>query len=176
MHLAADLTKITTSLTVATFLLYNRNTPSILYVLGAAANSATGKLLKKIIQQPRPTNAKSDPGMPSSHATSLSFLTVAFLAYVTTWPVFVGVFPHSVVIGGAAGLVVIAAIATLCRVSAGYHTKEQVLAGWVLGAVDAIIWKLWFVPWAGPTVNRVLSNERIAGLVIAGMILVSSTR
>lgn len=40
-------------------------------------NSINGKVLKKVLNHERPEGAeKADPGMPSSHAVSLSYLSV----------------------------------------------------------------------------------------------------
>ena len=45
-------------------------------VLGALLNAVVCKIAKRLINQPRPLSArKSDAGMPSSHACSLTFLS-----------------------------------------------------------------------------------------------------
>jgi membrane-associated phospholipid phosphatase len=99
----------------------------------------------------------SDGGMPSSHAMSLSFIgTVLFFGeilpfitrYVNTNNVFIG----SVVAGAtssgtvAAGAVVgvsmmlYSFIALQYRVRVKLHTVEQILVGYTLGLMNAILW------------------------------------
>lgn len=149
---AADLTKWTVCALVGGMLLYNRNTTSVLYVTGAGLNSLAGKLLKKVIKQPRPTALKADPGMPSSHATSLSFL--ALLGAVHFW-VRGGVLWQWGLVGGG---VAMAAVASHWRVGAGYHTAGQVVAGWLLGGVDAAVWGGWVMPRIAGKMERMLEN------------------
>ncbi|XP_057820258.2 uncharacterized protein LOC131033139 isoform X3 [Cryptomeria japonica] len=48
-------------------------------VVGSVLNTSNSKLLKRIFKQQRPPSAlglKADPGMPSSHAQSLGYLTL----------------------------------------------------------------------------------------------------
>jgi len=46
-------------------------------VIGSISNSALSVVLKRILNQERPTTTlRSDPGMPSSHAQSISFISV----------------------------------------------------------------------------------------------------
>lgn len=46
-------------------------------VIGSISNSALSVVLKRILNQERPaTTLRSDPGMPSSHAQSISFISV----------------------------------------------------------------------------------------------------
>ena len=43
-------------------------------ILGSVVNSINGKIMKQIVNQTRPEGAtKADPGMPSSHAVSLTY-------------------------------------------------------------------------------------------------------
>lgn len=167
VKVAADLTKWTVCAIVGAFLLTYRDALSVLYVIGAGINSATGKLLKRVIKQPRPTSAKSDHGMPSSHATSLSFLSVLSVVHVVVgrgvpW------------MWGAAGMFMVGAImASGWRVKAGYHTWEQVVAGWLLGSVNAVVWGARIVPAVSGSVEGVMSNAVAGWIVVVGMGLVS---
>lgn len=46
-------------------------------VIGSVSNSALSVALKRILNQERPVaTLRSDPGMPSSHAQSISFISV----------------------------------------------------------------------------------------------------
>lgn len=169
---AADLTKWTVCAAVSCTLLYRRDAAVVLYCAGAMLNSAAGKLLKQVIRQPRPTDSKSDPGMPSSHATSLSFLSLAVLAHVVLHPPAIAIL-RAVYLGGAALIVGLALLATSWRVKAGYHTVGQVAVGWVLGMVDTVLWIKAFVPWATPAVHAVVKDD-IMGLALIGTILAVS--
>lgn len=172
--LAADLTKWTVCVAVSCALLYRRDAAVVLYCVGAGLNSAAGKLLKQVIRQPRPTDSKTDPGMPSSHATSLSFLSLAVLAHVVMQPPIATVI-RTVYLGGAALVVGLALLATSWRVKAGYHTVGQVVAGWLLGAVDTILWIKMFVPWAAPAVNAIF-KDGVMGVALIGLIIAVSDR
>lgn len=50
-----------------------RDLPTFSFVLGAVLNGVLSKVLKRLLNQKRPEGSEqSDPGMPSSHAQSLS--------------------------------------------------------------------------------------------------------
>ena len=129
-------------------------------LIGSVVNSALGKMLKKLLNEKRPEGAaKADPGMPSSHALSLAYLsTYAALALATRGGDDGGaVFHFASVIGRSSGgaawpvrawAVVPGCVAfmtagcffTWLRVELGYHTKPQVLAGYALGCANAMAW------------------------------------
>lgn len=140
---AADVTKWTTITLVSAVLLYQRDVWVVTYVLGSIVNSAIGKMMKQVIRQPRPDGStKGDPGMPSSHATSLSFLSVAPLVSVAL---------HrglriDLQLTAAAVAAVAAGVASSWRVQAGYHTVSQVLVGWLVGTTNAVVWTALFSP------------------------------
>ncbi|CAE6075801.1 unnamed protein product [Arabidopsis arenosa] len=55
-------------------------------VIGSISNSALSVVLKRILNQERPaTTLRSDPGMPSSHAQSISFISVFAVLSVMEW-------------------------------------------------------------------------------------------
>lgn len=133
--LAADLTKWTVTTAVAAGCLYRRDATTLLYIISAMVNTGVAKLLKKILNEPRPSmTTRDDPGMPSSHATSLSFLSLAILFYIIRES------SGAFWLGSSAASVALAVIACSWRVKAGYHTVEQICAGWLVGAIDAAIW------------------------------------
>lgn len=105
-------------------------------VLGSILSSFVCKALKYLINEQRPPNArKADPGMPSSHANSLSFLSVyAAVGLVQVM--------NNHAAGVLAALAVLAAglFLTWLRVALGYHTWAQVVVGAALGACSAILW------------------------------------
>ncbi|CAN8063684.1 unnamed protein product [Agarophyton chilense] len=131
----ADVTKYTVSVAVGSLVLYNHDAPTIFYIMAAVLNSAAGKVLKLLIKQPRPDGAqRGDPGMPSSHATSLSFLSLAFLGYIALY------FDSVAKTVGAGVMVIMSVLASSWRVSAGYHTVPQVVAGWIVGSINVAVY------------------------------------
>lgn len=100
-------------------------------VLGSVVNSLNGKILKKVLNHERPEGAvKADPGMPSSHAVSLSFLSVyaaaALIIHGGGTAAAGGVVPPWAVFPGAGSLVAAGVFLTWLRVTLGYHTPPQV--------------------------------------------------
>lgn len=148
-------------------LLYYRDATSVLYVSGAGLNSLAGKLLKRVIKQPRPTTLKADPGMPSSHATSLSFL--ALLGVVHFW-VRGGMLWQWVLAGGGVSMAV---VASSWRIRAGYHTMGQVIAGWMLGGADAAVWGRWVVPRIEKRVEGLLGKGGMEWVIVIAVLAVS---
>lgn len=160
----ADITKYSISVAVGTSLLYNHDAPTLFYVGSSIVNSVTGKALKLLIREPRPDgSSKGDPGMPSSHATSLSFLSLGLFGYFL---MYVDSTPKTICTGC---LIALAALATYWRVSAGYHTVPQVVAGWLVGSFNAAIFIL-LVPWVVPYLKVVLDGkELLSTLAITGV-------
>lgn len=136
---AADLTKLVVCVAVAATALVRQDCGVILYIGGALLNAGSAKLLKRIINQSRPDGAtKVDPGMPSSHATSLSFLSILCAAAIVD--VQTTLFAPAVRLAAAASAVTAAVVACSWRVYCGYHTVPQILVGWALGTLNSAIW------------------------------------
>lgn len=162
---AADLTKWVVCAAVGITMLIRRDHIIILYVCGALINSASGKLLKRVINQARPEGTRmSDPGMPSSHATSLSFLSLSLAAAVLAAPAWGAL--------GAALVVTAAVIATSWRVSAGYHTLAQVCAGWMLGSFNAALYRFGVVLRIGPLAETLMATLGRTNTTVAVLVLV----
>uniref|UniRef100_A0A7S1BXR2 Phosphatidic acid phosphatase type 2/haloperoxidase domain-containing protein n=1 Tax=Corethron hystrix TaxID=216773 RepID=A0A7S1BXR2_9STRA len=108
-----------------------RDAPVLAFFAGSVLNSLSSKVLKRILSQSRPDgSALGDPGMPSSHATSLGFIASYALAdgYLGT---------------SAAAAPLAAAYVGACllhRVQTRLHTWEQVLVGAALGCANAVAW------------------------------------
>lgn len=102
--------------------------------------AALSKVLKRVIGQARPSGApKLSPGMPSNHATTLSFLAV--MACAGLWRA------HRVNGGGEgavtnlyltqAAIMAYSLYATCLRVWCGHHTYPQVVVGYTFGTACA---------------------------------------
>jgi membrane-associated phospholipid phosphatase len=132
----ADLTKWVVSCAVGGGLLYFHDAPAILLAAGGLANAAVTKVAKRMINAPRPESApeakKVTAGMPSSHASSLAYFAVALVLLTRQ--------PYTLT------ALVLAVIASGWRVTAKYHTVEQMLAGLALGSVNACLMVLGVMP------------------------------
>lgn len=107
-------------------------------VTGGILNAGNSKLLKKIFNQQRPLTAlelKVDPGMPSSHAQSLGYLSLYAAAGLIFWQG-----PHIFSIAGAVVIVFCAAYLAWLRISQGLHTPAQVIVGAGFGCSMAGVW------------------------------------
>jgi len=164
-------TKFVVASVALAFLLVNPSVDTCWALLGSVVNSLNGKILKRILNHERPDGAvKADPGMPSSHATSLSYLSVygaASLAYFKDAAPMLG-YPAQVAC--AAVLVVVGAFLSYLRVRLGYHTAPQVVVGYALGATTALAWLACGVarvfPWlaVNPEMLRVLHSMLIIAI------------
>ena len=132
---------------VAAALLVRRDPATFLWVAGGILNAALSKVLKRLINESRPEGARTaDPGMPSSHAMSLFFLSVFVAAAAQDWrpQQLAGLSPSLAAdhrpVAEAVLLVGYAVTASTWRVGAGYHTREQVAAGAALGTVTGLSW------------------------------------
>ncbi|EPY26160.1 dolichyldiphosphatase [Strigomonas culicis] len=96
--------------------------------------AAAAKVLKRVINQSRPAGArKLNPGMPSNHATALSFLTV-----LAAYGLLADGEPGGATLGPAS-VVGYSLYATALRVSCGHHTVPQVVVGYLFGAGSAML-------------------------------------
>ena len=58
-------------------LLWRRDAAALWAAMGSVVNAGLSRILKQMLNQERPvSNLRSDPGMPSSHAQSISFATI----------------------------------------------------------------------------------------------------
>ncbi|CAL6279056.1 unnamed protein product [Bathycoccus prasinos] len=135
-------TKFVVSATAMVFLVFHPTVETCWCLLGSIVNSVNGKLLKRMLNHSRPYGAKKvDPGMPSSHATSLSYLSwYAALAFAFEPNAFgLATFVTRTL---AFGLVSLGAFLAYLRVKLGFHTWPQVYVGYGLGSSTALVWIL----------------------------------
>ena len=131
-------TKWIVSLSAAAVLLYRRDALAVSAIAGALSNAVLGKVLKRILQQKRPDGAPlADPGMPSSHAMSLFFLSCylcsAIVSWTPTWSPLQGA-------AAIASLLGFAASGAAWRVKSGLHTAAQVVVGGLLSGTNGFLW------------------------------------
>eukprot|EP00879_Flechtneria_rotunda_P018785 GHRR01019718.1.p1 GENE.GHRR01019718.1~~GHRR01019718.1.p1 ORF type:complete len:211 (+),score=67.75 GHRR01019718.1:204-836(+) len=127
------------------------------YLQEAAVFVVVVQVMKHVINEARPEHAqKRDPGMPSSHANSLNFLSVyaaMSLKHHTSsqaWAVVLAAFT-----------VAMGAFLTWLRVHLGFHTGPQVLVGAGLGAATAATWFQIGMQWAMPDIQRSAVSMRV---------------
>lgn len=129
----------TSTLVAGTFfvvLCYQRDALMVSFFMGAITNGVLSKILKKILNQDRPTTDDSstaaaveqpnDKGMPSSHAMSLGFIGV-FTMLTLEWT----------------RLLIPFYIATSLyyRVQTNLHTWQQVAVGLGFGVTNGFLWR-----------------------------------
>ncbi|CAH2043073.1 unnamed protein product [Thlaspi arvense] len=109
-------------------------------VIGSVSNSALSAALKRILNQERPVaTLRSDPGMPSSHAQSISFISVFTVLSVMEW---LGTNDLSLFLSGL--ILALGSYFTYLRVSQKLHTTSQVVVGAILGSAYST---LWYITW-----------------------------
>ncbi|KAJ9541000.1 hypothetical protein OSB04_027506 [Centaurea solstitialis] len=105
-------------------------------VIGSVLNVALSFVLKQIIRQDRPVSEVcSGPGMPSSHAQSISFAVVYVILSIVGW---LGLNAFSVIFSGL--VIVVGVYLSWLRILLRYHTTSQVVAGAVVGSVFSVLW------------------------------------
>eukprot|EP00978_Attheya_sp_CCMP212_P012133 scaffold30140_cov55-Attheya_sp.AAC.1 len=102
-------------------LAYYRDALMVTFFLGAIGNAILGKILKRLLNQDRPTSdapQPSDKGMPSSHAMSLGFI---------------GTFTSLLLPPFGIPIACYVLISVYYRVRMKLHTTDQVLVGLGVG-------------------------------------------
>ena len=98
-------------------------------LLGSLVNAVVCKIAKRAINQPRPGSAlKTDPGMPSSHACSISYLSLYAAMLLRSSGGFIkfGIFGLEGATVAAVAVVSIGVFLTSLRLACGDHTWQQV--------------------------------------------------
>ncbi|EOA24702.1 hypothetical protein CARUB_v10017980mg [Capsella rubella] len=105
-------------------------------VIGSILNSALSVVLKRILNQERPeTTLRSDPGMPSSHAQSISFISVFAVLTVIEW-----LETNGVSLFLSSFILALGSYFIRLRVSQKLHTSSQVVVGAIVGSIFCILW------------------------------------
>lgn len=139
-----------TGATALTFL-YTRSAHVGYFIVGALTFNTAAKGLKKVIRQERPVVAvagapkvKQTYGMPSTHSTSIAF----FMTYILLTSEPLSFRSLATLVWGGAIM--------WSRVHLGYHTKEQVLVGAMIGLFGGLVWR-W--AWLNLATRRGFASE-----------------
>jgi len=135
-------------------------------VVGSIVAAFNNKLLKRLIQQSRPDSArgkeKQDPGMPSSHAQSLAFLsTYSIIGIQYLSPSSLPSLSSSSSFLSESALMLVLSILVAfvgvflawLRVELGFHTREQVVVGVAVGIISACGWQWLGTAFAFPLIQ-----------------------
>ena len=130
---------------VALTLLVRRDPATYLWVAGGILNASVSKVLKRLINESRPVGARTaDPGMPSSHAMSLFFLSVFVAAAAQDWKPSVESGCPSIVAAWHQPYELCVLCCMRLRQARGESalvtTKDQIAVGAVLGAANGFGW------------------------------------
>jgi len=146
-------TSIVVSMTFFAVLAWKRDALMVSFFIGAIGNGILSKILKRVLKQSRPPELEtiqrkiqpSDGGMPSSHGMSLGFLSI-FTALCLPWTRLL--------------LVPYVSTSLWYRVESKLHTWLQILAGWVLGTINGILWYKFCQDQVQSWVSNVLLNDQ----------------
>mmetsp|Transcript_15009 Transcript_15009/g.30391 ORF Transcript_15009/g.30391 Transcript_15009/m.30391 type:complete len:232 (-) Transcript_15009:195-890(-) len=137
LRLVGSSTKWVVGGSVGMALLLVRNAAVLNMILGALANALFNKALKRVINEARPDGAVlKDPGMPSSHACSLAFLsTFGVLALLFSkpvwWPAHLSPYPL------ISAILAYDFVSLRYRLKSGLHTLPQLVVGATVGGLNA---------------------------------------
>ncbi|ORX58072.1 PAP2-domain-containing protein [Hesseltinella vesiculosa] len=133
---------------------YYRSIQLIYFTFGACCTAVVGKVLKRLLKQPRPYGQKGY-GMPSTHSQVMMF----FACYSQYWQ------PESFE-WAVLAMSVFAVLVAWSRVHLRYHTLAQVLVGSVIGGFLGLVWyRLWL--WIDPLLHHYLDTLPLASRLFA---------
>lgn len=126
-----------------TTLIILRRDYSTCYALGGQLlNLIINKILKKLIDQPRPESCEisSDSGMPSNHSQFISYFILFYIVQII-W-VNSKYFDSLLKVFYTSLLILMGLIVCYSRYYLNYHTLEQVVVGACIGSLFGIIWSI----------------------------------
>ncbi|KAF4579036.1 hypothetical protein EYR36_000845 [Pleurotus pulmonarius] len=136
----------------AVFLLYTRSAGVLYFTLGALLCSATVKLIKRAIRQPRPVvehavgKRKVSYGMPSTHSATIIYYATYIPLACAKLPIHPSLPANTVITRVLPVLIAVpyGYVIAASRVWLGHHTWKQVVVGGSYGAALAAVWfELW---------------------------------
>lgn len=146
--------------------LWKRDVEIMWVLLGAAASYLLSLILKRVLNHERPTDLRSDPGMPSSHAQSICYAATFFVLSLYHY---LGTNYLTMILGPAT--LSLALYLSWLRVSRRLHTLNQVMVG---AAVGSAFSALWFVLWRSLVQEAVASSPsaKIAAILVSAATIV----
>ncbi|KAG2760596.1 hypothetical protein PC129_g4238 [Phytophthora cactorum] len=136
-----------------------RDLDSISMLVGQLVSVVSNKVLKKLINQPRPEGAyMSGPGMPSAHSQFMGFFAAYMVIY--TWKrlnsrrrleQWFTIF----------GVIMSAVLTCYSRIHLNYHSIDQVVVGAAVGVLTGVVWYA-LVAAASPWLFPLVAESRIA--------------
>lgn len=143
------------------FLLIRHDAAALWAASGSVINAAMSIILKRLLNQERPvSNLRSDPGMPSSHAQSISYITAyIILSVIKYW----GLNGITAAISGI--FLSIGSYFIWLRVSQQLHTISQIVVGALLGITFST---LWFWAWDSIVLKAYVHNLWVQIVTILG--------
>ena len=135
----ATLTPIYAMVMYTTLIILRRDYFTCYALGGQIFNLIVNKILKKVINQPRPVSCEisSDSGMPSNHAQFISYLISFYIFQIAFNSKYLTKFYKFFYINI---LLLIGLVVSYSRIYLNYHTIDQVLVGVGIGTSIGIIW------------------------------------
>ncbi|KAJ3686821.1 hypothetical protein LUZ61_015985 [Rhynchospora tenuis] len=130
--------------------------------MGSVINAWISVTLKRILNHERPSGLRSDPGMPSSHAQSMFYISVFAVLSLIQW---LGFNFWSLSLGAV--ILASGSYFSWLRISQQLHTTNQVLVGALLGTVISIGW---FWLWHACVYDAFVSSIWVRVIVVLGSI------
>ncbi|KAG8373220.1 hypothetical protein BUALT_Bualt11G0001000 [Buddleja alternifolia] len=141
-------------------ILWRHDGEALWAAMGVAINVLISITLKEILNQDRPISTiKSDPGMPSSHAQTISYTVTFLILFLIGW---FGINGVTTILSGL--LLVLGSYFSWLRISHQFHTVSQVMVGAVLGFIFSI---LWFWSWNTFVIDLFVSSLWVRFAVVA---------
>nr|GME20812.1 lipid phosphate phosphatase epsilon 2, chloroplastic [Ipomoea batatas] len=163
-HLEPTLNNTSKWVVVAVFgaiLLWRHDAESLWAAMGSAINSTLSIILKRMLNQKRPSSTlRSDPGMPSSHAQSIFF--IATFSVVSS-KLCSTLLLHFLICNTLTSYML--NNASWLRISQKLHSISQVLVGAVLGFCFSA---LWFWLWDAVFMKAFVSSLLVRIIVLLG--------
>ncbi|XP_027361502.1 lipid phosphate phosphatase epsilon 1, chloroplastic-like [Abrus precatorius] len=139
---------------------WRHDAEALWFAAGSILNALLSVWLKHILNQERPSDLKSDPGMPSSHAQSIFFTVFFVILSIVEW---LGLNGFTIAMGGLA--LAFGSFFSYLRVSQQLHTMSQVIVGAAIGSIFSI---LWYWLWNGFMLDAFVSFLWVRTVVVLG--------
>ncbi|KAK4262144.1 hypothetical protein QN277_027735 [Acacia crassicarpa] len=145
-------------------ILWRHDAESLWFAAGSILNAMFSVLLKRILNQERPSTVKSDPGMPSTHGQSIFFFVAFAILSSIEW---LGLSVPSSIISGL--VLALGSYFSYLRVSQQLHTASQVVVGAIIGSIDSI---LCYWLWNAVVVGAYESSQWVRVAVVSGSLAI----